>query len=129
MTNEYFIETSGSVSPVSETATTSTTTVKNLNNNENNSNLMTSNGKMDKLNSNDNNQINDNTSNNNNSNYNNNNNMNTNVNIEYEQIKYNFLKLLKQFKIFEFDKFMKWLEKLVFDYQHIGYNVIGMHKL
>ena len=39
--------------------------------------------------------------------------------------KFNFLKLLKQFKIFEFDKFMKWLEKLVYDYQRIGYNVIG----
>jgi hypothetical protein len=45
--------------------------------------------------------------------------------MEYDQIKYNFLKLLKQFKIFEFDKFMKWLEKLVHDYQRIGYNVIG----
>jgi hypothetical protein len=50
---------------------------------------------------------------------------NYNENMEYDQIKYNFLKLLKQFKIFEFDKFMKWLEKLVYDYQRIGYNVIG----
>jgi hypothetical protein len=49
----------------------------------------------------------------------------SNANLEYDQIKYNFLKLLKQFKIFEFDKFMKWLEKLVNDYQRIGYNVIG----
>jgi hypothetical protein len=49
----------------------------------------------------------------------------SNINMEYDQIKYNFLKLLKQFKIFEFDKFMKWLEKLVYDYQRIGYNVIG----
>lgn len=56
----------------------------------------------------------------------NNNNKNTNNdNMEYDQIKFNFLKLLKQFKIFEFDKFMKWLEKLVYDYQRIGYNVIG----
>lgn len=47
-----------------------------------------------------------------------------NFDMEYEQIKYNFLKLLKQFKIFDFDKFMKWLEKLVFDYQRNGYNVI-----
>jgi hypothetical protein len=49
----------------------------------------------------------------------------SNVNMEYDQIKYSFLKLLKQFKIFEFDKFMKWLEKVVRDYQRTGYNVIG----
>jgi hypothetical protein len=56
---------------------------------------------------------------------NNNKNIINNDNMEYDQIKFNFLKLLKQFKIFEFDKFMKWLEKLVYDYQRIGYNVIG----
>ncbi len=49
----------------------------------------------------------------------------SNDNLEYDQIKYNFLKLLKQFKIFEFDKFMKWLENLIGDYHKIGYNVIG----
>lgn len=42
----------------------------------------------------------------------------------YEHIKFEFLKLLKQFKIFDFDKFMKWLERLVYDYQRIGYNII-----
>ncbi len=48
-----------------------------------------------------------------------------NANAEYSQIKFDFLKLLKQFKIFEFDRFMKWLGNLVDDYEQIGYNVIG----
>jgi hypothetical protein len=45
--------------------------------------------------------------------------------VDYDQIKYNFLKLVKQFKIFEFDKFMKWLSRVVDDYNRIGYNIIG----